>query len=260
MARDKILAIGLAVLLSLGGCSGLIPADGASQESPTAIAPESYDAAVNNHSELLRDAGQFKLRWVSSVTYPDRVTNRSPVPSEMVADFEADRYLMGQDLEGHNGIYQDGSAYQAGNTTWNRRHLDNGSTVYRRVPPESKFSVRKFILPEIWAMENHSKKFPLERNGTAIFQGQHVARYTAGETGSAESCFPASQRVIDNVTSVDVVALVDKRGIIRKFECTLSGETITGERFTERWLWTVTGIGVVEIREPEPLVNETRSD
>lgn len=258
MAEDFYISIILTFLLVLSGCSGLLPGGGPVTDSPASLAPRSYDEAVDNHSKSLRDAGQFKLRWVQSVKYPDRVTNRSPIPTEMVADFESDQYLMGEELEGHNGIYQDGAAYQAGNTNWRRRQLDNGTTVYRQMPPDSEFSVRKFILPEIWAMENHSKQFPFERNGTAIFQGQRVTRYTADKLGSAESCLPASQRVIENVTSVKVVALVDERRIIRKFDCTLSGETITGERFTERWLWTVTGIGVVEIREPEPLVNATR--
>lgn len=258
MARETTIAIALAILLSLGGCSGLLPDSGPPEEPTTPFGPESYDLAVANHAESLRDAGQFKLRSERSVTFPDRVVNRSPGATEMVADFDADQYLMGQELEGHNGVYQDGAAYQNGTTTWTRRQLDNGSMVYRRVPPDSGFSVQKFILPEIWAMENHSKKFPLERNGTAIFQGRRVTRYTADELGSAERCLFDSRYVIENVTSVEVVALVDNRGIIRKFECTLSGETNIGERFTERRLWTITMIGVVEIREPAPLVNETR--
>lgn len=248
----------LAILVVLSGCSGLIPGDGPTEESPTPFAPRSYYDAVESHSATLRESGQLKLRWVRSVTFPDRVVNQSPVSNEMVADFEADQYLMGEGLEAHNGIYQDGAAYQSGSTTWQRRHFDNGSTVYRRVPPDSEFSVRKFILHEIWAMENHSKKFPLERNGTAVFQGQRVTRYTADELGSGERCLFSTPYVIEDVTSVEVVALVDKRGIIRTFECTLSGETNTGERFTERRRWTITGIGVVGIWEPDPLVNETR--
>lgn len=259
MVRESTIAIALAILLSLGGCSGLFPESEPTEESPTPVVSGPYDEAVTDHSESLRDAGQFKLGWVRSVTFPERVVNRSPVSNEMVADFETDRYLMGQDLEGHNGIYQDGAAYQEGTTTWQRRQLDNGSAVYRRVPPDSGFSVRQSIRREIWAMENHSKKFPLEPNGTAVFQGQRVTRYTADELGSAERCLIDSRYVIEDVTSVEVVALVDENGIIRKFECTLSGETITGEQFTERRLWTIIGIGAVEISEPAPLVNETRS-
>lgn len=176
----------------------------------------------------------------------------------MVADFESDRYLMGPASEEHNLIYQDGAAYQSGSTTWQRIELDNGSMAYYRLPSDDPFSVRKSILHEIRAMENFSKQFPLVRNGTAVYQGRTVARYTTDTAGQAERCLFESQYVIANVTSVEVVALVDNRGIIRKFECQLSGETITGERFTERRLWTISGIGIVEIREPNPLVNETR--
>lgn len=258
MARVNQIACLLAVLVTLSGCSGLIPGDGQAQDSPTPFGPRSYDAAVDGHAGALRESGQFKLQRVRRVTYPDRAVNGTPFSNEMVADFESDQYLIGQALEGHNGVYRDGAAYQAGTTTWQRRQLDNDSTVYRRLPPDSAFSVRMFIIRELWAMENFSKEFPFERNGTAIFQGQPVTRYTAGALGSAESCLHPTPYVIENVRSVNVVALVDERGIIRQFECALSGETITGERFEERLLWRVTGIGTVEIREPHPLVNETR--
>lgn len=259
MARDTILAIALAILTVLSGCSGLIPGDGQAPDSPTPFAPRSYDEAVDNHSAALRESGQFKLRWEVTIEFPDRAVNRSPVSSEMVADFDSDQYLMGSALEEHNLIYQDGAAYQSGSITWQRIELDNGSLVYYRLPSDDSFSVRKSILHEIWAMENVSKQFPLERNGTAVFQGRTVARYTTDKVGQAERCLFESGYVIANVTSVEVVAFVDNRGILRKFECQLSGETTTGERFTERRLWTITGIGIVEIREPEPLVNETRS-
>lgn len=258
IARDTILAITLAVLMVLSGCSGVIPGDGQTPDSPTPFAHRSYDEAVDNHSAALRETGQFKLRWVRSVTFPERVVNRSPVSNELVADFESDRYLMGPASEEDNLIYQDGAAYQSGSTTWQRIELDNGSMAYYRLPSDDPFSVRKSILHEIWTMENFSKQFPVERNGTAVFQGRTVARYTTDKVGQAERCLFDSRYVIANVTSIEVVALIDNRGIIRKFECQLSGETTTGERFTERRLWTITGIGIVEIREPDPLVNETR--
>lgn len=257
-------ALMLAFLVVLSGCSGLFPGDTTTEASPTPFAPGSYEEAVENHPTQLREAGQFKLRWVQSVTFPEQVVNRSPVSEVLVADFQSDQYLIGVEsaeerMEPHDGVYSDGSGYQSGSTTWIRRVLENGSTVYQRLPPDNEFSVRKRILFEVLAMENHSKKFPLERNGTADFQGQRVSRYTAHELGSAERCLFESRYIIENVTSVDIVALVDERGIIRKFECRLSGVTITGERVTERRLWTITGIGVVQIREPEPLVNATPS-
>lgn len=253
----------LACLVVLSGCSGLLPVEETTEAAPTPSAPPSYEEAVGNHSTQLREAGQFKLRWVRSVTFPDQVVNRSPVSQVLVADFHSDEYLIGaasaeQSLEPHDGVYSDGEGYQSGSTTWIRRVLENGTTVYRRQPPDNEFSVRKTILFEVSAMENRSKKFPLERNGTVVFQGERVTRYTADALGSAERCLLESRYVIENVTSVEVVALVDEDGIIRKFECRLSGVTITGERVTERRLWTITGIGVVEIQEPAPLVNETQ--
>lgn len=258
MSQGVRIAITLTILVVLSGCSGLVPGDGSAAGSPTPTGSQSYEQVVENHSESLRDAGQFKVRWVRSVQFPDRVVNGSPGSNEVVVDLGSEQYLVGEDLEGHNGIYQSGSLYQNGPTTWQRTELENGSTVYRRVSPDNPFSARNLTRQEIWALENRSKQFPLERNGTAIFQGQRVTRYTADELGTAERCLFISGYVIEHVTSVDVVALVDNRGIIRKFQCELSGETNLGERFTERRLWTVTGIGTVEIRAPSPLVNGTR--
>lgn len=259
MARDTILAIALAILVSLGGCSGLLPGSGTSEESPTSLAPQSSEQAVENHTEAVVEAGQFKLRWERSERFPDRVVNRSPFTTEFVADFESQQFLVGSELEGQNGVYQSGARYQSGNTTWARSEFDNGTTVYRQIPAAGRFTPRNRTLQMIRVMEEYSKQFPLERNGTAIFQGQPVTRYTADELGSNNHCLLQSGKIVENVSSVTVVALVDDRGIIRKFECELSGETNLGERIEQRMTWTVTLIGVLEIREPRPLVNETNS-
>lgn len=257
MVRDAILAIALAILVSLGGCSGLLPGSGTSEESPTSLAPRSYEQAVDNHTEAVVEAGQFKLRWERSERFPDRVVNRSPFTTEFVADFESQQFLVGSKLEGHNGVYQSGARYQSGNTTWARSEFDNGTTVYRQIPAAGQFTPRNRTLQVIRVMEVYSKQFPLERNGTAIFQGQRVIRYTADELGSNEHCLLQSGKIIENVSSVTIVALVDDQGIIRKFECRLAGETNLGERIRQQITWTVTMVGVVEIGEPSQLVNET---
>lgn len=257
MNRDTQFLLMLAFLVFTSGCSGLIPGDNPATDSPTPLDARSFDEAVDSHYGSLRESGRFKLRWVRSVTFPEQAVNRTPQSTEVVVDFGSDRYLLGPDLESQNGIYYSGLRYQEGTTNWQRRELDNGSRIYRRVPPEDPFSVRNYTLARIRSMENFAKQFPLERNGTAVFQGQRVTRYTTDALGPAGRCLLESRYVIENVSSVKVVALVDNRGIIRKFECKLAGETITGERFTERRLWTITGIGVVEIKRPRPLVNET---
>lgn len=259
MARDVQIAITLAILLSLGGCSGIIPGDGPTSDPSSPSAPRSYEEAVENHSVALREAGQFKVRWERSEEFPERVVNSSPYSSEMVADFESDQYLTGEDLEGHNGVYQSGAGYQSGSTTWRRAELNNGSTIYRQVPVDGRFTPRNRTLQQLRFMEHFSQQFSLERNGTAIFQGQQVIRYTADELGSNDHCLLQSTRIVENVTSVTVVALVDDRGIIRKLECRLVGETNLGEPIEQRMTWTITMVGVVEIREPGPLVNETSS-
>lgn len=257
MARLNYIVYLLAILVALSGCSGLIPGDGQASDSPTPFAPRSYDEAVENYNESIREAGQFKLRWERSERFPDRVVNQSPFTTEFVADFESQQFLVGSELEGHNGVYQSGPWYQWGNTTWARSEFDNGTTVYREIPAGGQFTPRNRTLQEIRVMEEYSKQFPLERNGTAIFQGQPVTRYTADELGPNDHCLPQSGKIVENVTSITVVSLVDDRGIIRKFECRLVGETNLGERIEQRMTWTITLVGVVEIREPEPLVNET---
>lgn len=257
MVRDSVLAIALAVLLSLGGCSGLLPGSEPDEGSPTPFGPRSYDRAVENHTEAVVEAGQFKLRWVRTKEFPNRVVNSPPFTEEYVADVGSQQYLVGSEIEGHNGVYQSGSWYQSGSTTWARMELENGSLVYRRIPSNNSFTARKYTMSQVRSMETFSKQFPLERNGTAIFQGQRVTRYTTDELGPVGRCLQPSPHVVDNVSSAFVAALVDRRGIIRKFECRLSGETVTEERYNERVVMTVTEIGTVEIREPSPLTNQT---
>lgn len=257
MTRDTVLAIALAVLLILGGCSGLLTESEPNEESPTHLGPQSYDQAVENHTEAVVKAGQFQFRWVRTKEFPNRVVNTPPFTEEYVADVESQQYLVGSELEGHNGVYQSGSWYQSGSTTWARMKLENGSLVYRRIPANDSFTARKYTMSKVRSMEAFSKQFPLERNGTAIFQGQRVTRYTTDELGSVGRCLQPSTHVVENVSSAFVVALVDRQGIIRKFECRLSGETITDEQYTESVVMTVTGLGTVEIREPSPLTNQT---
>jgi hypothetical protein len=257
MARETILAIALAMLVSLGGCSGLFPNSGPDEASPTPFGPRSYDQAVENHTGALLEAGQFKLRWVRTTEYPNRTGNSPPITEEFVADIESQQFLVGDELDGHNGVYQSGAWYQSASTMWERVELDNGSLVYRRLPPDAPLTARNYTMSQVRSMAAYSKQFPLERNGTAIFQGQRVTRYTTDDLGPAERCLRISSEVIETVTSASVVALVDRRGIIRKFECRLSGETVTDEAYNERVVMTVTGVGTVEIREPSPLTNQT---
>lgn len=257
MAKNVAFTFTLAFLVALSGCSGLIPIGNSPDGSPTPAAQRSYDNAVENHTETLQEIGRFKIQVNRSETFPDRVVNAPPFTQEFVADTESNRYLVGEELDGHNGVYQSGPWYQAGNTSWERIEFDNGSTIYRRHPSDRPDTPRKLTLSEVRAMEAFSTQFPFERNGTAIFQGQRVARYTAGELGSSDGCIPGSGPDVKNVSSVTVVALVDDRGIIRKLECRITGETSTGERVKRRGVWTVTLVGVVEIRAPEGVPSET---
>lgn len=257
MAENVAVTITLAFLVALSGCSGLIPNGESADGSPTPDAPRSYDKAVENHTGILRDIGRFKLRLNRSATYPDRVVNAPPFIREFVADIESNRYLVGDELEGHNGVYQSGPWYQSGDTSWRRIGFDNGSTVYRQEPSDSEVTPRNRTLSEVRAMEAFSKRFPLERNGTTIFQGQRVTQYKVDELGSNDRCVLGPGPDVENVTSVTAVALVDDRGIIRMFECRLTGETITGERIHQRGVWTVTLIDVVEIRAPKQVPSET---
>lgn len=257
MSRNFTIAISLAMLVILSGCSGPFPASGSPNASPTLDTPHSYEAAIENHTEALHEAGPFKLRSERSERFPDQVVNRSPFTTEFVADFESQQFLVGSELEGHNGVFQSGARYQSGNKTWARGEFDNGTTVYRQIPAAGQFTPRNRTLQEIRVMEEYAKQFPLAQNGTAIFQGQRVIRFTADELGPNDHCLRQSSKIVENVSSVTVVALVDDRGIIRKFECRLAGETNLGERIRQRMTWTITMVGVLEIREPRPLVNET---
>lgn len=177
-----------------------------------------------------------------------------------MADLESDQYWFGAELEGHNGVYSDGPIFQSGSLVYQRNERDNGSVVYQRVRPEDPFRLSNLTYNQILIIKRFSLQFPLTRNGMAIFQGQQMTRYTADEMGSAQSCVPPMVRErMEAITDVRVIALVDDAGIVRKFECTLTGELFDGEQYTGRRVLTITGIGTVVVRPPERLVNRTPS-
>lgn len=258
MARNPISTLFLVLILVTAGCSGLFPSDDTG--SPSSTAPLSYEEAVRNHHDALRAAGQFKIREVTTKDFDDERFERVPLSREVVADLESDQYWFGAELEGHNGVYSDGPVFQSGSLVYQRNERDNGSVVYRRVQPEDPFRVSNLTFDHILIIERISLQFPLNRNGTAIFQGQDMTRYTADEMGSAQSCVPSVVRErVETITDVRVVALVDDAGIVRKFECTMTGELFDGEQYTGRRVLTITGVGNVVVRPPQRLVNRTPS-
>lgn len=256
MSRNAGPTIGLALLLVTAGCAGLFPgADGTA--TPTPGPPDAYDAAVQNHSEALRSAGQFKLRERIAQEFGEGGIVRPPVTRAVVADLEADQYWMAAELEPVDGVYLDGSLYQSGDAVYRRIERDDAPPVFRRVPPADTAGPRNLSLDSIRIIRAFTRQFPLEPNGTAVFRGERMTRFSADEFGRIDRCIPWLIESVGSVSDVQVTVLVDDRGIIRKFDCRLDGELVSGDPYTERMVWTITGLDAVEVRAPDRLVNET---
>lgn len=289
VTRSTAAVLCVALLTVAAGCSGLSPGDGTTTQPPADVpdttpsettatttmterttpeASRAFRRAVTNHSMSLRAAGQFVVRTTSHAYRGQREANRtSPTNHTHAADLTVDRYWSGVRMDPADGVYDAGLAYQDGTALYHRDELPNGSVVYRRVhdPEEVRPTPRSAVLDWLRTVPNASVHFPFERNGTATFEGKELARYTVTEPGSvgclATDGLPGGMAPgeLRNVTGFNATALVDDRGIVRQFECTLTGYLYTDVRYSERISWTVSGIGTVTLRPPERLVNVTDS-
>jgi len=288
VTRSRLAALCLALLAVTAGCSGpLFGSDGAGRDPygvpetttaetttarPTTTTPTtttrttppaslSFLTAVENHSAALRAAGQFVVRYTVRRGVGDPDGSPGIVQDQRIAaDVAADRYWVVVPPGLANGTYDAGLVYQNGTAIYERDELPNGTVVYRRVPEDRERSptVRGLALDWVYNPPNASVRFPFERNGTATFVGEEMARFTA-DAPADFGCVVAgsSPGGLRNVTTFRATALVDDRGILRRFECVLAGYRHTDHHAVERVTWSITGVGTATVRPPDRLVNGT---
>lgn len=272
MARRTLGTLGLAVIVVAAGCSGLVPVPdeqpptsrplydvpetpeqtAKTWDSSNSPASQAFLTATANHTSALRTAGGFVIR---ERLYTN--TNRSPFTQSFAANLSADRYWWGIPSAPDDGVYDEGAFYQTGSVVYGRHESSNGTPRYRRVSPPPALTPRKFTLQLVHTIPNASVFFPFERNGTATFDGEEMARYTASEPSlfGCSGMTGAPDR-LQNVTEFRATALVDDRGILRRFECILEGYLYTGEFHSERLLRTITQVGTATVIPPDGLPND----
>lgn len=201
MAVRPDTTLGIALLMVIAGCSGLIPGpddpttsttsrlpydvpdptetSAGTTERVTPVASPSFRDAVANHTAALRTGGRFVVRERIETN-----TRRTPFTRSFAADLAADRYWWHVPSDPADGVYDEGAIYQQGTEIYQRTETTNATPFYRRVSRPSVQTPRNVTFQLIRSIPNVSVFFPFERNGTATFEGEVMARY-----GIRTQCF-----------------------------------------------------------------------
>lgn len=284
MVRRPFVAILIALLVLTAGCSGLFPGGDETTREPTrepyavpetrqpptsttatTVTPRAsanFREAVRNHSDALRSAGQFVMRerLYRKTQYlgqgGDVFTSR--VNQSFAADLAADRYWFGLASTPADGVYDSGAAYQNETGVYQRVTDTDGTVRYRRVPGREP-TPREWAQDRLNYLPNVTVLLPFERDGSVTVDGEEMARYTASEPPYFDSCPLWPSIDFRNVTAFRATAVVDDRGVVRRFECVVSGYVSADTRVTIRVDWTVTEVGTATVRPPDRSANATGS-
>jgi len=274
-----IATVVVAVLLVTAGCGGLAPDDSewgvasdrgtydvpertadALQQTPTRAGPE-FRRTTENHSVVVSSAEQFLFTDFRHVYRGESGADRPPVARTVAADLGADRYWITDGIEPDEDVYDRGRRYQSGSTVYRRIQGTNGTLSYRRVN-DTGTAPRDVAVWAVRSLPDQVARYGLERNGTVTVRGTDLAKFTASEVPPELGCLPNDQPspALRTVRTTRVVALVDGQGVIRRFECVYSGVLHTGDRYTERVIWTINRIGTTTVRPPAEGANVSSNE
>jgi len=273
MALRSVASLGIVVLVVTAGCFGLFPgpedptttttpsrtpydvpeSTTGSTERVTPLASPAFRDATGNHTAALRDAGRFVVRERTLIG-----SESNPHERSFAVDLDAGRYWWNPPPDPAAGVYDEGDLYQNDTGVYERIHRDDGTVRYRQISNVSGQTPRNFSIQLARNTREIGVLFPFVRNGTATFEGEEMARFTATEP-SEFGCTAVTTYVegLQNVTAFLAVALVDDRGIVRKFECRIEGHLYTGDRHSVRVERTISEVGTASVRPPDLAPNET---
>jgi hypothetical protein len=246
MERTAIAVACVALLAVTAGCAGLFGEGGEPTDAAADGDAAAFPAAIEDHEEVLRAAGNFtyqRTRQVGQVR-GDALPGEKSV--RYAVDFDKDRCLRSLRLERMeefgveryqhaDRVYVTTDAGGDGPTLVNR----TGSTG---ILPERR--VANLISVEGWSFTD----FRFEPDGTATFDGETMTRYTATDPGGFRNASTVDPQTI---TSFHATALVDDRGVVRKVSYTLRGELASGASFVDSLTMTITDVGDTTVPEPE---------
>jgi hypothetical protein len=256
MVRTALAVACVALLTVTAGCGGLFGADGTTTRDPFGVGPTptatatatpgpgagasaAFRRAVANHTEALRAAGNFTIRRtlrsgrVIDGVEPERIGTLGRI------DLDAERYAFGRVGTGTDGATVE--SYQNA-TAWYRK-VDGRWRNFSEGLGGGEATPRRIALQRMAAPPNRSARFPLERNGTATFDGEEMARYTATDPGAFRGRFVD----VRTVTSFHATVLVDDRGIVRRFSYGIRGRTVANATVVENETVTVTDVGNTDV-------------
>lgn len=220
---------------------------------------------MSNHTRTLRESGQFVVRESIAERRGDR--DRRYVNQSFAADVRAGRFWFGVPADPDGGVYDSGGIYQNETAVCRPTRSADATAQYRCSSHPQGPEPREFVRNWVRRVPDFTVLFPFERNGTVTVDGEAMARYTASEPpyfGCDPVVGPDLARV-DEVTRFRATAIVDDRGVVRRFDCVLRAAVADGGRHSESYAWTITEVGTATVRPPtgnetgRPPVRRSRS-
>jgi hypothetical protein len=265
MSRPALAVVGVVLVVATAGCGAVrpgadaardpyaVPATGTTTATATAtgtttatgtvLAPDDLAGRLRSQADLLRSAGSYTLQFDRAVSVDGDLGNFRNETYRVDGRERAGTYFL-RFLRGQRTGLSTVSVYR-------------GDGVFRikRTPPlgdDARFA--SLVDPEK-SPENRSvsvlrreaedlRGVALEPNGTAVFEGEEMQRYTAEGVGSVSA--PA-----ENYSDYRVVVLVDGRGLVRMVDERLVRTSEGGVRYVTQVRLAVTGVGSTTVPPPE---------
>ncbi|UPM41783.1 DUF7537 family lipoprotein [Halocatena salina] len=239
-------AVLLIVVVGLAGCSGHSPTES------TISHPTGYNESGIVDPELAADQHATALSKHDS--YTERINITSPILEGFVAttirtDTVENRSSAALEINNSGETFMDSKMYHDGTKRYTNSQMDVYSDTYA-TGNESLSSFQEGLM-NTSEIDNWLANISFEATGTVTRNGETLLQYNATDVDDPEAFFYTTEFItIDAIGSVDSTLLVDKEGLIRAFEVTVTyssdGTTETG---TVRY--RVTDIDATTVDEPD---------
>jgi hypothetical protein len=257
MSHRVAAALGVAALLATAGCAGGLGGDDGARTpydvpsatpttadgpGPAARAPPELLALLDDQAGRLRSVGSYTLRLDRTVRADGRVTRFRDETFRVDAGARRGLYSL-RFLRGERGGNATVSVYRRGGTVLTNLTAtgpgtgEAGSLPLDRTPANE--SVAAFA-----ARSRAIRRVAVARNGTAVFDGERLARYTAAGPDSVAGW-------TGDLDGYRLTVLVDDRGLVRRVVERRMRVTDGGTRFVVVERLSLTAIGTTTVTTPE---------
>jgi hypothetical protein len=270
VSRRPIAVACVALLTVAAGCGGVLGGDGTATREPYDVAPTptpaatetreppqasaAFREAVANHARALRAAGNVTVSRTETVGFVRVGGGEAPDTQSFRAraDFDAGRYTLGSESL-HEGDRFAVLFYQNATGAYHRARLDPGGAFRTYTVGPGTVTPLRSVTETVEFVGNRSVEFGFERNGTATVDGEEMARFTADDPGPFRGRFVDVEAVGD----FEATALVDDRGIVRRFSYVLQGELDAEGLYVETLAVEFDGVGTTTVPTLDGVANAT---